>query len=164
MKLSLVVPSVEYKESFLKALKDLQSEEIWWYENFNAEKIDNNFEEFIHEINERPGQTTFWGIVDNQFAGSISVRHELTPELRIFGGNIGYDTAPDFRKRGVATEMLRKVIPFAKSLGLIEVLLTCDDNNIGSIKVIDKNGGILKETKKLTEGKPLKRYYWIPLN
>lgn len=164
MKLSLVSPSSDYKDSYLKGLRALKNEGLWWFENVDLDEIEKDFEQFIEDINGSPGQTTFWAIVNDQFAGSISVRHELTPALRIIGGHIGYDTAPAFRKMGVATEMLRKVIPFAKSLGLIEVLLTCDDTNVGSIKVIEKNGGVLKETKKIAEGKPLKRYYWIPLN
>jgi predicted acetyltransferase len=44
-----------------------------------------------------------------------------------------------------------------------EVLLTCDDTNAASICVIERNGGVLRETKVLAANKPLKRYYWINL-
>ncbi len=164
MKLSLQAPSVEYKDSYLDALIGFKRERLWWYDDVDPIELGKKFESFVDELNSRTGETTFWAIIDDQFAGRISVRHELTPSLRITGGNIGYDVAIPFRNQGVASEMLRKVIPFAKSLGLIEVLITCDDSNIGSIKAIEKNGGVLKETKKLADGKPLKRYYWIPLN
>ena len=164
MKLSLVSPSSDYKESYLEAVRGFQQESLWWHADTDLQKLDENFDAFIEELLGRTGETTFWATIDDKFAGRISVRHELTPALRIMGGNIGYDVSPAFRKMGVATEMLRKVLPFAKTIGLIEVLITCDDNNVGSIKAIEKNGGVLKETKKLTEGKPFKRYYWIPLN
>lgn len=160
----LVAPDSEFKESYLEAVRGFQHEGLWWYTDTDLNKLSENFEAFVEELLSRSGETTFWAIINNEFAGEISIRHELTPALRIIGGHIGYDVAPKFRKRGVATEMLRKIIPFAKSLGLIEVLITCDDNNVGSIKAIEKNGGVLKETKRIAEGKPLKRYYWIPLN
>ena len=61
-----------------------------------------------------------------------------------------------------ATSRLRnKTVARALSLG--EVLLTCDDTNLGSIRVIERNGGILRETKVLAANRPLKRYYWISL-
>lgn len=164
MKLRLVTPSIDYKESYLIAVRGFKQEGLWWHADTDLTELEKNFGAFIEELTSRNGETTFWAVVDDQFAGRISLRHELTPSLRIMGGHIGYDVAPDFRRKGVATEMLKKIIPFAKSLGLIEVLITCDDTNVGSIKAIENNGGVLKETKKLAEGKPFKRYYWIPLN
>ncbi|MFL5785585.1 MAG: GNAT family N-acetyltransferase [Bacteriovoracaceae bacterium] len=163
MKLTLVTPSEEYKRSYLEAVKGFKAEGLWWHQETDIAKLDPEFDAFIEELRNSKGETTFWAIINDEFAGRISVRHELTPALRIMGGNIGYDVAPKFRKQGVASEMLRKVLPFAKSLGLIEVLITCDDTNVGSIKAIEKNGGILKEERLLAEGKPLKRYYWINL-
>lgn len=160
MKLELVAPSTDYKESYLKALTAFRSEGILWYENLDV----TDFDRYVDDLNASREKTSFWAIIGNEFAGKIHLWHELTPELRRIGGHIGYDTAPEFRGKGVATEMLRKVLPFAKTIGLIEVLLTCDDTNIASIKVIEKNGGVLKEKKTISEGKPLKRYYWIPLN
>ena len=93
----------------------------------------------------------------------IAIRHELNDALRVEGGHIGYDTVPSFRGRGVATAMLREALPVARALGLTEVLLTCDDTNSASIRVIERNGGCLRETKDLAKNRSLKRYYGIPL-
>ena len=59
--------------------------------------------------------------------------------------------------------MLRQALPVARALGVTAVLLTCDDTNAASIRVIERNGGVLRETKVLDETKPLKRYYWITM-
>jgi predicted acetyltransferase len=59
--------------------------------------------------------------------------------------------------------MLRQALPAARALGLTAVLLTCDDTNVASIRVIEKNGGALRETKTLDANRPPKRYYWISL-
>jgi predicted acetyltransferase len=60
--------------------------------------------------------------------------------------------------------MLRQALPVAHALGLTEVLLTCDDTNAASIRVIERNGGLLRETKARDTNRPLKRYYWISLS
>jgi predicted acetyltransferase len=90
--------------------------------------------------------------------------HELNDALRVEGGHIGYDTVPSFRGRGVVTEMLRQALPVARGLGLTAVLLTCDDTNAASIRVIERNGGSLRETKALDTNRPLTRYCWISLS
>jgi predicted acetyltransferase len=109
-------------------------------------------------------RTHLWAVIGEQFVGRISVLHELDDALRVEGGNIGYDTVPSFRGRGIATEMLRQALPVARALGLMEVLLTCDDTNAASIRVIEKNGGSLRETRAIHANRPLKRYYWITLS
>ena len=54
---------------------------------------------------------------------------------------------------------MRQSLEYIQGLGVTEVLITCDDDNLGSIKVIESQGGIL-ENKVEFEG-TLKRRYWI---
>ena len=100
---------------------------------------------------------------EDQFVGRISIQHELNDALRVEGGHISYDTVPSSRGRGVATEMLRQALPVARALGLTAVLLTCNDTNPASIRVIERNAGSLQVMKLLAPSRPLKRYYWIDL-
>lgn len=46
-----------------------------------------------------------------------------------------------------------------------KVLLTCDDDNIGSYKIIEKNGGVLENrVQNESEGETfLTRRYWIKI-
>jgi predicted acetyltransferase len=60
--------------------------------------------------------------------------------------------------------MLRQALPVARGLGLTSLRLTCDDTNAASIRVIERNGGVLQETKVLDAGRPPKRYYAIDLS
>lgn len=92
----------------------------------------------------------------------VSIRHALTPFLERVGGHIGYVVVPEYRRQGYATAILRQSLQIARQkLGLTRVLLTCDDDNIGSIRVIEKNRGILESVVTGTNGETSKRRYWI---
>jgi predicted acetyltransferase len=156
----------------LRGLREFQDEGLPWHVAVDIEAVARDFAAFVAmklaDANRRSETfvpaTHLWAVADEQFVGRISIRHELNDALRIEGGHIGYDTAPSFRGRGVATEMLRQALPVARGLGLTRVLLTCDDTNAASIRVIERNGGSLHETKTLAANRPLKRYYWISLS
>lgn len=96
--------------------------------------------------------------------GRLAIRHSLNDFLLKIGGHIGYGVVPQFRRMGYAKKMLELALPIAKELGVTKVLLTCDDNNLGSIKTIEANGGQLENTVASGDGKPLKRRYWIDLD
>jgi predicted acetyltransferase len=101
--------------------------------------------------------TTWWWTDGAEFLGRIAVRHQLTDQLRIAGGHIGYDVRPTARRQGHATSMLRAALRRAPSLGVSpSALITCDTTNIGSRKAIETNGGVLADE---TDGI---RRYWVP--
>jgi len=97
-----------------------------------------------------------------RIVGRVSIRHELNDFLLRIGGHIGYTVVPEFRRRGYASAILRQSLAIARQrFGLTRVLLTCDDDNIGSIRTIEKNGGILENVVTGADGSPPKRRYWI---
>lgn len=125
-------------------------------------KISNNysFERALHnclnmehqEFSEKMGKCqskTFLLIRsnDNKIIGSIQIRWNLTEEMKRFGGNIGYGIRPTERKKGYNKINLYLGLVEAQKLGLIEVLLSCEIDNIGSIKTMQALGGKLKETE-----------------
>ena len=169
LEIQLVPPTVGCRESFLRALREFRDEGLPWWVGGDLEGVEQDFAAVVArklaDSNRRTETfvpaTHLWAVAEEQFVGRISIRHELNDALRVEGGHIGYDTVPSFRGRGVATEMLRQALPLARTLGLTAVLLTCDDTNVASIRVIERNGGSLRETKVLDTNRPLKRYYWI---
>ena len=172
MKLQLVSPTELYRESFLRGLREFQHEGLPWWIGGDLVGVEKNFAAYVarkladstRRTDSFLPKTHLWAVAEEQFVGRISILHELNAELRASGGHIGYDTVPSFRGRGVATEMLRQALPVARALGLTSALLTCDDTNAASIRVIERNGGTLRETKVLDKKGPPKRYYWISLS
>lgn len=101
---------------------------------------------------------------EEKIVGRVSIRHRLTDNLKKVGGHIGYAVVPEHRNQGVATEILKQSLSWCQDfLNLNQILVTCDDENIASIKTIEKNGGILEDKIELSKDEPLKRRYWITI-
>ncbi|MEN9608841.1 MAG: hypothetical protein RLZZ06_772 [Actinomycetota bacterium] len=105
--------------------------------------------------------TFFVAQVGGHIVGRVSIRHELNDFLENYGGHIGYMVRPGFRRNGYATEMLKQALEYSKSIGLERALVTCDDDNVGSQKVIEANRGVLEN--KLFHHGVWKRRYWIQI-
>ena len=91
--------------------------------------------------------------------GGIHFRHYLNEQLRQTGGHIGYGVRKSERKKGYAREMLKLLLEKIKKLGVIQVMLTCNDDNVGSAKTIEGCNGILQD--KVEIKKKLTKRYWI---
>lgn len=119
----------------------------------------------MHGVNLPPNHvpTTFLlAYVGMRIVGRVSIRHTLNDFLERQGGHIGYVVVPEFRRRGHATEILRQSLLIAhEKLGLCRALVTCDDDNIGSIRTIERNGGILENIISGPDiAKPIRRYWF----
>lgn len=104
----------------------------------------------------------FWIVEDDAYLGAIALRHTLNEFLLEAGGHIGYGVRPSARRRGLATWALARVLLEAKALGLGEALVTCDDTNTGSQRVIEANGGVLEDIRDTSLGRT--RRYWISVS
>jgi predicted acetyltransferase len=106
--------------------------------------------------------TFLFAFVGARIVGRVSIRHTLNDFLARAGGHIGYVVVPEFRRRGYATSILRQSVQIAReTLGMTRVLVTCNADNVGSIKTIEHNGGTLETIVSVPgSDKPLCRY-WI---
>lgn len=174
----LLPPGTGVHASFLAAMKEFQAEgrggaddnsmvgrEI--YENASRWDDPVEFAAYVRRLradaleeSPRPQghvpSTTLWWVAGKEYLGRLAIRHRLTARLRIVGGHIGYDVRPSARRRGHATAMLAAALPIARGMGIDRVLLTCDEDNIGSRKVIEANGGVRDDES----GGVLR--YWVP--
>ena len=170
----LVLPTPSVRESFLEAMDEFVAEgaefsqtAAWIEHHAPGWKEPAAFAAFVDAVKadalpETPRLewhvpcTTLWWIDGEDYLGRLAIRHELTEFLLDVGGHIGYDVRPTRRREGHATEMLKQALPWALGLGIDPALVTCDDDNVGSVRVIEAAGGELEDVR----GK--KRRYWVP--
>ncbi len=163
--MKIVVPSLEYLESYAAALKT-----GWSPNNMRAEqaqeelaKIEADASVFLASLDSTvvlgepllmpdgtkvprlPGYRRWmW---DGEFCGSIGFRWQhgtqaLPPYCL---GHIGYGVVPWKRQKGYATQALKQLLPDAKALGLRFVELTTQAHNIFSQRTIEGCGGVFIE-------------------
>ncbi|HEY1085369.1 MAG TPA: GNAT family N-acetyltransferase [Candidatus Saccharimonadales bacterium] len=94
--------------------------------------------------------------------GVIQLRHRLNDHLLNVGGHIGYSIRPSERRKGYGKKMLELALEHARTLGIHDILLTCDASNVASASVIERNDGKLENILETPEGL-LKRRFWIKL-
>jgi len=165
----LVKPAIEYKESFIEALKESHAEGR--SSSLIISELEEDFAKFVSKYKDREKgiglkdgyvpDTRFWLVEGSEYIGWVSVRHKLSESLMKEGGHIGYEIRPTKRKLGYGTKILELALPLALNLGIKEALVTCDDDNIASAKIIEKNGGILENKEKIND--KIVRRYWIKI-
>lgn len=144
--------------------------ESYYFADSDSCDIFEKFDNYKYEKNLKPGRvgaTYFW-LVDeerNHFIGEISIRHKLTESLLRYAGHIGYGVRCSEWNKGYGTLMLKLALEKAKEMGLSKVLLTCDDDNPASAKVMENNGAVLQDKiENIIDGKKIiTRRYWIVL-
>lgn len=131
------------------------------YDTF-LENLEKNKDQELIEPEYSP-QTTYGVFDDEKLVGGFNIRHILKGDLINYGGNIGFLIRPSERKKGYGVNMLSLALEKAREIGLEKVLISCRDNNIGSAKIIEKNGGIYKNNYYDEKLKKMYKRYWIDL-
>ena len=110
--------------------------------------------------------SAFWLVDGVHYLGSGDVRHALNAHLQRLGGNIGYSIRPAAWGKGLGTVQLAFLLQEARKLGVEKPIITCYDENFASIKIIERNGGVLvKKVVNRVYGKQrLTRIYEVNLN
>lgn len=168
----LTEPEQRYLSSYRSACEEYRQNGIKDYSFTDPDSCDifEKFEDYRLERNLKPGRvgSDYYWLVDNEtdtFLGEITIRHELNDALRLVGGHIGYGVRLGHWNKGYGTMMLTRALEIAKQRGLNRILITCNDKNIGSARVMEKNGFQLEEKSEIMEsgGEIRIRHYWKTL-
>jgi predicted acetyltransferase len=162
----LVTPSAQWRSAFLEMVREFETA---GEQRFALALRD--FDAYLRKVEAGrrsenlpagwvPG-TEFWLEHDGEIVACARLRFELTLDLENEGGHVGYDVRPSMRRRGYGTALLQLVLVEARALGIERVRITCDHDNVGSIKVIERNGGVLAGCGVSKETGKTIRQYWI---
>jgi len=169
----LVAPSAALRDSYGSYVAELEAGGeayvpfVVRFEHANFDALLARLSDCSRGIGVPPGfvaHSTYWLVQEGtRVVGVSNIRHALTPALRREGGNIGYGVRPSARRRGFGTEILRQSLGRASDLGLTRVLVTSGKNNLGSVKVILHNGGVLDSEEHLPDRGEIVQRYWIDI-
>ncbi len=163
----LTHPCPRYKSSFIDAAREYIREDraISWHPDILRARFDE-YLEVLRQAETEPlaglvPASHFWLIAPGRgYVGDVDLRHRLNESLKRFGGHIGYKIRPSCRRRGYGTLICQLGIKKARQRGIGDILITCDDDNIGSVKIIEANGGHLQDKIDNNRG-VLTRRYWV---
>jgi len=145
--LLIVKPSIEYQDLYLDMCYDYINHDDPEYSYKTLEEVQKKIQsDHDYETGNIPENRlkaySFWFIFNKKIVGTSRLRTQLKKRFELVGGHIGYDVRPSNRKMGLGTKILGLTLVEAKKIGLTEVLITCDDSNMGSYRVIENNNGI----------------------
>lgn len=166
-------PSVDHKSSYLKALKEFQEEGRYIFLNYHD--VAENFESFIEKVNggkknlhkpyadwvEPVPETVLWLTKDDEFIGTLNIRHRLNWHLEKWGGHVNFIIRPSMRRKGYGKKILQKGIPYISYLGIDRALITIDPDDIAANKIVKFCGGVLSDTLLATDKFPARNRYWL---
>ena len=171
-KIILVEPDLSYADEIIKYKEESLAESPIINGSAGLDRF-SSIEVWLEELKKRSCEDTVpKGLVpsstylavrekDNYIVGMIDIRHYLNEYLTQVGGNIGYGVRKTERNKGYAKQMLKLALEKCKELKIKKVLITCDEDNIASEKVILSANAKLEDIRNV-DGENKKRF-WIDL-
>ena len=167
--MELIEPSSAFIASYKSALDEFDEHGIsGFWRMFGPIEDETKYLQSIRNYQHKTGledgvvpATVYWLVDNGEFIGHVSVRHSLDASLKMRGGHIGYSIRPSRHRQGYGSEILRRVLPYVRLLGIQEALVTCNKDNVASRRIIEKNGGVLSGEVEVN-GKPV-LHFWIRL-
>ncbi|MCS5422529.1 MULTISPECIES: GNAT family N-acetyltransferase [Psychrilyobacter] len=151
----LIKPDKNYKNAFLTYVEEIKKSGSETYELYKNAEID--FKLYVDELkNTELGIglpngwvpcSSYW-LVDSkdEVLGVIRIRHRVDSDYLQTIGHIGYEIKMTRRREGNGNQILKMGLLEAGKMGINNLLITCDEGNIGSVRIIEKNNGKLKSS------------------
>lgn len=171
-KIILVKPDLSYADEIIKYKEESLKESPLINGSAGLDRL-SSIEIWLEELKKRSCEdtvpeglvpsSTYLGVreKDNYIVGMIDIRHYLNEYLTQAGGHIGYGVRKTERNKGYAKQMLKLALEKCKELKIKKVLITCDEDNIASEKVILSANAKLEDIRNV-DGENKKRF-WIDL-
>ena len=171
-KIILIKPNLSYADEIIKYKEESLKENPLINGSAGLNRF-SSIEDWLEELKKRSSEatvpeglvpsSTYLGVreKDNYIVGMIDIRHYLNEYLTQVGGNIGYSVRKTERNKGYAKQILKLALEKCKELRIQKVLITCDEDNIASEKVILSTNAKFEDIRCI-DGENKKRF-WIDL-
>ncbi|MDR2636236.1 MAG: GNAT family N-acetyltransferase [Mycoplasmataceae bacterium] len=150
-----------YGNELKKGAESLKNDDVAFYSAMTEELISlsNDIKKYIQlKTDARDPNKLMKGYVaanyyfivnseNNSVVGLCNIRLSLdAPNLKNYGGHIGYLIFKQYRGHGYASTACLLSIEECKKLNINPIMISCFENNLASKKIIEKNGFIFSHT------------------
>ena len=173
--LRLIKRSSKYVLEYKKYCEEFYANKVTYFRPMNPNLIDDGWFERTKPLYDKKEQGLldgypkgfhYWAIDDGKFIGELQLRPEFSDKILNEVGNIGYAVKISEWGKGYGTEMLRQGLEIAKGHGMDRALILINEDNVASIRLCEKLGGVFEDTIDAyndVEGHHKLRKYWITL-
>lgn len=170
--LKLLEPTTEYLEQIVSYKQEFLENGDCMDGTSNLGLFDNmeDWFQFIHTISNRAFcssdlitgmQYICVRVKDNKVVGMLCIRDKLDEFSARYIGNIGYSIRKSEREKGYATQQLKLALGLCRKRGMDRVLITCNKENIASVKTILANGGVLENEIIDSDTHMVVQRFWV---
>ena len=148
----LEVPSEKHVRSFFLAMAEFEAEGS---PQAPKELTEDRFPAYVQQLHDQSvgknlkeghiPSKEFWMVDADGYAGRIILGLTFTPAPERLGHHVGYAVRPSKRRKGYATRALQCLLDEARKLKINPLMPICDEDNVASRTVIERNGGVLLE-------------------
>lgn len=172
MPVKLIKLTKKYKNQLVEMIDEWKKDQ----EENNTDRspyaiFKNSYEDFDYYLKNLASDKPMNGWVPNsvyflyseskdKLIGAVDIRHRLNRHLMKYGGHIGDGIRPSYRGLGFGKLILELALQECIKLGINNVLICCNKNNIPSKRAILSVGGTLKNTVIDEDGEEMERY-WV---
>lgn len=155
--MKLVLPTAAYKDKAIEYIREFYEygSEINGSGSLDRFLRESTYEAWLDKLrgdmdianipaDKVPALTYFYvREADDRIVGMVNIRLALNDFLRTEGGHVGYSIRPTERRRHYGTRLLQEALKVCGVIGIGEVLVSCDKENVASALVIQNCGGVL---------------------
>lgn len=138
--------------SDIDRIDDYNNEYLSVYPDFVPFATRNNFKKFLEDVEKKKhgiGNNGvceyYYFLIEDDKIGSIRTNPEVDEITNLYSGHIMYGIVPSKRRQGYGEILCKLLLLKMHEMGFNKAIITCNKNNIGSSKIIEKNGGKLLE-------------------
>lgn len=171
--ISLEIPNTAWQDEYLAMINEsFETDGRYPYNNVPLAQTD--FAAFVQELDDEskginippgiPPQQTYFVVKDKTTViGELRFRPHVDPPYEERNGHIGYNLRPRYRGQGYGTRALALILDEARRLGLSGVQIPIEGHNPASVRITEKNGGVLERVVTDPATGETTACYWIDL-
>ena len=101
---------------------------------------------------------------ERKLIGILNLRLLLNDYFAEYGGHVGISIVPEMQGQGYGTRAIKLILEEARRFLMEKILITCEEKNVASARILEKNGGKFEELRFVKSKNVKLKRYWFDLS